>query len=353
MSAETQSLWLELIRMQEDALPDLKGLFPSFRHHPWGYFRADRSAYFTAAILQSLLSLEPVLLPEEKSYLEGLRLRACDGLGPFRNSRGLDRYNFWGTKPAGHFPNGFLLRHFPHLRPPDDADDSVMIYQMQKRNPDQALWLKNHIDDYASGSRGWVSNCPEEYRELRAWCTFFCEKMPLGFDACVISNILFFNRIYGFEVNFREQDSVRFLRIMLENRDHLKRPQEVAPYYPEPATILYHVSKLISTFPMEGISDKKRQLEREIEKMLRSPLRKTERILLEISWMRLNLSRPPRFSGKDRNEPYAFFVLPLTQEYDGGFLRWLARKRITHIRFGCPAHEMALLLEREILSRNL
>ena len=228
-----------------------------------------------------------------------------------------------------------------------------MIYQMQRRNPEDALWLKKHIDEYANGSRAWVTNCPEEYRELRAWCTFFCRDMPLGFDACVISNILFFNRLYGFEVNFREQDSIRFLKIMLENRDHLRRPPEVAPYYPEPATILFHLARLTSTFEIEGLSEKRRQMEREIEKMLQNPLRKTERMLLEIAWMRLSASPPPKFSGKDRKEEFAFFVLPLTQEYEGGFLRWLARKRITHIRFGCPAHDMALEIERALLLRSL
>ncbi len=339
--------------MQEEALPRLHGLFPSTRWHSWGYRREDHSAYFTATILQGLLSLEHCLLPEEKSLLEKIRLRACEGLGPFRNSHGLDRYNFWGTKPAKHFPNGYILRHFPHLRPPDDTDDSVMIYQMQKRTEAEALWLKNHIDDYANGSRGWVSNCPEEYRELRAWCTFFCENMPFGFDACVISNILYFHRLYGFEVNFKEQDSVKYLSQMLRNKDHLRRPGELSPYYPETSTILFHLARLLSAFQVDGLEDKRRTIEREIEKLLLSPLRKNERTLLEVAWLRLTASKPPVFSGADRKEPFTFFVLPLTQEYEGGFLRWLAKKRITHIRFACEAHELALQLEKAILIRGL
>lgn len=350
---DIQALWQGLSRIQSEAVPALNGLFPSRRFHPWGYQREDYSAYFTAGILQGLTSLEPLLPEEEKEWLERMRLLACAGFRPFQNSHGLERYNFWGTKPAKHFPNGYILRHFPKLRPPDDADDSVMIYQVQKRSREEALWLKNHIDEYANGSRAWVSNCPEEYRDFRAWCTFFCRDMPLGFDACVLSNILYFNRLHDFEVNFREQDSIRFLRLMLENRDHFRRTREVAPYYPEPATILFHLARLISTFTVEGLSDKKRQLEREVEKMLKGPLRKTERTLLEIAWIRLSSSPPPVFSGKDRKEPFAFFVLPFTQEYEGGLLRWLARRRITHIRFGCEAHEKALELEKQILLRSL
>ena len=334
-------------------MPRLNGLFPSVRRHPWGYRRDDRSAYFTACLIQGLLSLEPLLLPEEKELLESLRLKACAGTGPFLNSHGLDRYNFWATNPAGHFPNGLLFRHFAHLRPPDDADDSVMIYQMQRRNESDAAWLKNHIDEYANGSRAWVSNCPEEYRELRAWCTFFCRDMPLGFDACVISNILYFNRLYSFEVNFREQESIRYLAQMIQNRDHLRRPGELAPYYPETATILFHLARLLSAFEIDGLSDKRRQLERETEKLLLGPLRAPERTLLEIAWLRLSGTAPPSFSGKDKKEDFAFFVLPLTQEYEGSFLRWLARKRISHIRFESQAHSLALQLEKAVLLRSL
>jgi len=112
-SADIQSLWKKLSRIQEDAFPELMGLFPSTRWHPWVYQRADYSAYFTATILQGLMGLEADLMPEEKNQLEQMRIRACEGLAPFRNSHGLDRFNFWGTNPAKHFPNGYILRHFP------------------------------------------------------------------------------------------------------------------------------------------------------------------------------------------------------------------------------------------------
>ena len=345
--------WELLSRIQEDAAPELNGLFPSERWHPWGYRRNDKSAYFTAIIFQGLLNLEEKMFPEEKALLEKMRTKAFGGLSPFRNSHGLDRYNFWGTRPPGHFPNGRLFRHIARLRPPDDADDSVMIYQLQKRPREEAFWLKNHIDEYANGSRVWVSNCPEEYRELRAWCTFFCRDMPPGFDACVISNILFFNRLYNFEINFREKDSINYLRLMLNNKDHFNRPEEVAPYYPETATILFHLSRLLAFFQPEGLEGCRRQIIRDVEKMLLKPLRKMERLLLEIAWLHLTGSAPPLFRGIDRKDSFAFFVLPLTQEYEGSLLRWFARRRISHIRFSCRAHEIALELERGILMRGL
>jgi hypothetical protein len=346
-------LWEKLVRLQHDALPELNGLFPSERWHPFSYQRQDRSAYFSAAIIQGLLQLEPMLKEDEKSILEQIRYNACRGLEPYKNSHGLERYNFWGTNPAGHFPNGYLLRYFQHLRPPDDVDDSVMIYQIQKKSLNEARWLKNHIDDYANGSRGWVSNCPVEYREYRAWCTFFCLNMPLGFDACVITNVLFFNRLYKFEQTLKEQDSIRFLCRMIQSRDYLHRPEEVAPYYPEPATILFHLARLMSAFSIPELEEKRKLVERDVEKLLGTSLRKTERILLEIAWIRLFNLPPPVYHGNERPGEFAFFVLPLTQEYENAALRWLARKRLSHIRFRCQAHLIALELEKAILLRNL
>jgi len=351
--SKTSEIWQKLLDIQERAIPKLNGLFPSTRWHPWAYKREDNSAYFTASLLQGLMGLEKVLHQDEKEILEKLRLNACNGLAPFRNSHGLDRYNFWGTKPAGHFPNGYILRHFPNLRPPDDSDDSVMVYLMQKRSWEEALWLKKHIDENANGNRKWVSNAPEEYRELRAWCTFFCLNMPLGFDACVIINILYFNRFYGFDVNFREQESVKFLSIMLRNKDHIRRAGEIAPYYPETSTILFHLARLLGAFRIDELESRRKQVERDIENLLLSSLRKTERTMLEVAWLRLTGTKPPGFSGTDKKEAFAFFVLPFTQEYEGGFLRWLAKKRITHIRFGCEAHELSLDLEKEVLMRNV
>ena len=94
-------------------------------------------------------------------------------------------------------------------------------------------------------------------------------------------------------------------------------------------------------------------MEKEIEKMLLLPLRKLERLLLEIAWMHLTAATPPVFTGLDKSDPFAFFVLPLTQEYELGFLRWIARKRLSHIRFSCDAHEHALQLEKAILLRAI
>ncbi len=349
----TESLLKQLQSEQTESYDRLKGLFPSSRSHPWGYRREDYSAYFTSTLLHSLMRLEPFLNPDESTILESIRIKACDGVAPFQNKQGLARYNFWQTNPGRHFPNGKLFGRWDRFRPPDDVDDSVMIYQMQKRNQSESLWLKNHIDDYANGSRKWINNTPPLYRNLRAYCTFFSKDMPLGFDACVITNVLYFNRLHGFDENFKFSDSVEYLLLMLRQKDHIHQPEKVSPYYPHTSIILYHLAKLMSSYSFPELELRKHHLRQDILDLLARPLHPVEQTMVENAWMWLTQDLPPKTHSVHKPGTFYFFVLPLTVEYENAFAQWLAHKRWSHIRFHCEALETAFEIENKVLRRHL
>ncbi len=347
-----QDLWSRLEEIQNQFIPEYYGIFPSVRFHPWGYRRKDNSAYFTATLIHSLSRLSPFLTQQESEILESIRQKACSGVKPFQNKQGLERYNFWKTHPADHFPNGKLLGRWEYFRPPDDADDSVMIYMMQNQVRKKAAWLMQHIDSYANGKRNQVKNTAPEYRELGAWCTFFCLDMPLGFDACVISNILYFNRVYQFEENFEYRGSLEYLCRMIRHRDHLKRPEMVSPYYPHTSIILYHLSKLMSRFVIPELEIFRLDLSAAIQVELDKTENYSERIMLENAWMWMTQTLPPTSSAILNKDPFYFFVLPLTLEYEGWFFQVLARKRWSHLRFQCDALEIAFDIENLVLKRK-
>lgn len=350
MDQDVHLLWLKLEALQKNALPELKGLFPSMRFHPSGYKRRDNSAYFSATLLHSLMRLEPYLNQNEKDVLESIRRKACDGVAPFQNKQGLPRYNFWQTNPGKHFPNGKLLGRWDYFRPPDDADDSVMIYMMQNRSRDDAAWLSQHIDSYANGSRKWIRNTPDEYRKFRAYCTFFNKDMPLGFDACVISNILYFNCLYGFEKSVPFEDSVRYLTQMIVSNDHLNRPEKLAPYYPHSSIILYHLARLMSRFEIEELKPFKIKIQADLLNLLQNPLKSAERTMVENAWMWISGSVIKCAENQPiLKKPFYFFVLPLTLEYEGILPQFLAHNRVTHLRFHCDALEIAFEIENRIL----
>lgn len=338
---------------QKEAFSQFHGLFPSFRSHRWGYFRQDDSAYFTATLYQSLAGVAPWMTPEEKAILEEIRLGTLPGLSPFQNKQGLHRYNFWKTNPGKHFPNGYWLGRWDFFRPPDDVDDSVMIYLLQQRPWEEAKWLKQHMDSYANGIRGWVKNGPEGYEHFQAYCTFFCRDMPFGFDACVMANVLFFNRFYGIEGGFADEASLQFLVKMLENRDHVNQPVQVSPYYPKATIILYHLARLISRFQPKELMGFLDQIKQDLSTELGNPMCLAEQQMAQNAWMMLFQCLPPEPKYPVESKPFYFFVLPLSLEFEGQWARWLAMQRWTHLRFHCPALELAFSIENQVLRRKV
>ena len=339
--------------IQLDSLPKLNGLFPSTRSHPFGYLREDFSAYFTATLYHSLDRLVPFLNEKEREILEEIRAKACPGVFPFQNKQGLPRYNFWQTNPGRHFPNGYFLGRWDFFRPPDDVDDSVMIYQLQQRKKDEALWLMNHINGYANGVKKWIKNTPEPYQKLQAWCTFFCKDMPLGFDACVVSNVLYYSRLNEFEQTPHYTDSVQYLSLMLARKDHITQPEKVAPYYPRSSIIIYHLAKLLSGFDFSELKVFKPELKNQMLALFKMPLFKSERTMLENAWMWLFHSEPPEIIVPFKQGKFYFFVLPLTLEFEGKLPQFLAHNRFSHIRFHCDGLEIAFDIENLVLKRSI
>jgi len=290
--------------------------------------------------------------------VEAMRKKACQGVKPFQNKQGQARYNFWQTNPGRHFPNGKILGRWDYFRPPDDADDSVMIYQMQKRNSIEALWLKKHIDAYANGSQKWIQNTLPPYRKLRAFATFFSKDMPLGFDACVICNILYFNLKYGFEPTIQDQESIFYLVEMLERKHHINCPQKVSPYYPHTSVICYHLARLLSAFALPELGVYRESLLQLLESygvgVKTLQMGYPEQKLLENAWMWLSGKPVPetwwtKSTFAKADTVFYFFVLPLTLEYEGWIPQFLAHKRLSHIRFRCEALQIALQVENEVL----
>jgi hypothetical protein len=342
-------LLTKLQMIQSQSFPKLKGLFPSERSHPLGYKREDYSAYFTATLYHSLERLKPLLTIEEKIILEEIRVNACQGVAPFQNKQGLPRYNFWQTNPGRHFPNGYLLCRWDYFRPPDDVDDSVMIYQLQERNQIESFWLMEHIDSYANGEKKLIKNTPEPYRKLNAWCTFFCKDMPLGFDACVISNVLYFNLFHKFNENRKYMESLSYLTQMLGRKDHISQAEKISPYYPHSTIIIYHLAKLMSSFKVPELELFKPEIKSQMIEIFRNPLFSAEKTMLENAWFWLFQSPPPSQGTPEKSGRFYFFVLPLTLEFEGNFAQRFAHNRLSHIRFHCESLEIAFEIENLVL----
>lgn len=332
------------------------GLLPSFRsNESVGYRRPDTTIFFTAISSFTLQSLLPRLDTQSqnlaKVIMEDCKLHYED----FRNKDGLKTYNFWKTTPSRHFPNGYLFHRFEHFRIPDDVDDTAFIYLTGSPSETELKWLKEKLAMHANGTRQWIRNTYPEYRELRAYSTWFGKNMYIEFDACVLSNILYCIFHFKLSLNQHDYDSLRYIRSVVETDRYRTEPFRCAHQYPHTALIMYHVVRLMAAFDPEELRPIKSKLLEDIWSLLAKEVHPIYRVILATSLLRLG-EIPERIPVEALEEQdfkgFYFFIAGLLTAYEHPVLYRLAPNKLFHMYWTCPAHCWVLLLEYEVLYRE-
>jgi hypothetical protein len=147
-----------------------EGLFESKRENKfWRYSRPDTNIFFTALIVNILQKNKSKLPNDIWPIVESIIQKGIDNYEDFRNKDGLATYNFFKTKPAQHFPNGYFLKRFEHFRIPDDIDDTALIYQSLDKSQAEMLWLQQKLALHANGVGKLNVQTFQEYRHLKAY----------------------------------------------------------------------------------------------------------------------------------------------------------------------------------------
>lgn len=329
------------------------GLFPTYRSNPMlRYHRLDISVFFsaiTAFTLQSLSDTRPGDGLHEKisRIIDGVVRNYPD----FRNKDGLATYNFWKTRPSGHFRNGYVFYRFEHFRIPDDVDDTAMVYLTTHPSDEETSWLKDKLSVHANGSQYWIRNTYPEYRPLRAYSTWFGKKMYIEFDVCVLSNLLYCICRYDLAFNQHDWDSLTYIRSVIESGRYLTEPFRCAHQYPRPALIVYHVARLIHAFDPERLRPIRAQLVKDACVLLAGAHHPMDRIILSTSLLRLGEAPAylptAEFTKRDFDGFY-FFIAGLMTAYEHPVLYRIAESPLFHMYWTCEAHCWALLAEYEI-----
>ena len=275
------------------------GLFPSVRRNDaLGYRRADTNVFFTAVTVFTLQQLRSLLPADSQSFIDQITRRAVAAYPTFQNKDGLNTYNFWPTRPSRHFPNGYLFRHFEHFRIPDDIDDTAMVYLTTSPTPDQQRWLKAKLSQHANGSNRYqIRNTYPEYRNLRAYSTWFGKNMGVDFDACALSNMLYCVYQYNLPRNQHDVDSLTYLRAVVESGRYRQEPFRCAPHYARTSLIIYHLARLMAAFHIPELEPVRAQLVADGHQELTMARNRVEKIMLATALMRLGESVPGRTYG--------------------------------------------------------
>lgn len=329
--------------------PFAPGLFPSYRVQPqwFGYQRADDNVFLTACTIFTLQGIRERVSPESQRLIDQVAERAAKAYPLFRNKYGLDTYNFWPTRPSRHFPNGHLLHRFEHFRIPDDIDDTAMVFLTQPPTPETLLWLKNKLAQHANGTQLTIRNTFPDYRPLRVYSTWFGKNMPIDFDACALSNMLYLIFRHKLPCNDHDSDSLILLADMVRSGRYVSEPFRCAPHYARTALILYHIVRLLAQFQPPELVAVQPQLRADARAQLARATHPMDRLILSTTLLRLG-ETPPKLDlmGIEQSFPtFHFFIAGMLTAYENPLLNKLATSPFVQMRWTCEAHCWALVAE--------
>ena len=331
-------------------LQNADGLLPAIRHNPYwpGYRRNDENVFFTAITVFTLQQhVRPQVSAAWQQQIDRITDRARLAYPAFRNKDGLATYNFWPTRPSRHFPNGWLFHRFEHFRIPDDIDDTAMVYLTNAPAETDRNWLKTKLVQHANLATNQIRTTFPEYRNLRAYSTWFGKNMPVDFDACALSNLLYCIFQYKLPLNQHDHDSLALLRGVVESGQYLTEPFRCAPHYARPSLIIYHLARLMADFNPAALEPIRPRLIADAKHELTRATNRMEKILLATALLRLGQT-PPEIELAAIERDFAgfhFFIAGLLTAYEQPLLRRLAGQPVVQLRWQCEAHSWALMAE--------
>jgi hypothetical protein len=341
----TDAIIDRIARLQQ---PD--GLFASFRSNTTLFYRRpDTNIFFTVITVFTLQRLRESVSGRARQQIDQIAERAGRAYPRFQNKDGLKTYNFWPTRPSQHFSNGYLFRHFEHFRIPDDIDDTAMVYLTTETTQPERLWLREKLSQHANGSQPprQIRNTYPDYRQLTAYSTWFGKNMPVDFDACALSNLLYWVYQNDLPRNQHDADALTYLRSIVETGRYVTEPFLCAPHYARTSLIIYHLARLLATFSIPELTPIQSPLVADAYEQLNRTTNRLERVMLTTALYWLG-ERPTPVDLTNIEEAFAtfhFFIAGMLTAYEQPWLRRFAARPWVQMRWQCEAHNWALLAE--------
>jgi hypothetical protein len=329
------------------------GMFPSFREcggAPHNY-QPDNNIFFTAIAAFTLRNMLPYLHDENKKTAEEIIRKASTAYPHYKDQYGYPYYNFWPTH-APIMPHTYYFKYLKSVfGQGEDADDSVMILMTGDNDDSSNAILKKRMIEISNLSKNKIISTYKKYRNYPAYSTYLGEKMTPDFDFAVHCNILYF--MFDKKLPLVKQDSatIQLLAEIIKNREYMKTPTYLSPYYVKSSILIYHVVRLISAFHIAELEKFKPQLIEDARKLLRTSENLMDQIILRTSLLRLGADTPPlnisnidEFENSNQKQ-YIFFQARAAFSYPPPFKQIFLHWSYITYYFYCPAYNKILWLE--------
>jgi hypothetical protein len=339
-----------------------KGTFPSFRTYHFNAAKPDDNIFFTALIVFTLRELYPNFNADDKVLVDSIIQNALPAFKKFKNATGRNTYNFWSTNPTIVFPNGGWLNLMnTSMALPDDMDDTAI--SLMALNTDSADVQKVHLlmQQYVNLRNGKKNrSAPKILRSYPTYSTWFGDKMPIDFDICVLSNILYLTYKYNLPVSKADTAAINLIKACIAHHYLQTKSAMIAPHYQRLPIILYHLSRLMSLPNFHGLDNERKVLINMTHQLLnQSSTQYFDKIILStalLKWHEYPLNNTiihtQSFSDFFFNNDFVFFKATMGSILPSVFKNLFTSLQIGVFNYYSSSYNIVLLMEYLLLHQQ-
>ncbi|ATL49301.1 hypothetical protein COR50_20155 [Chitinophaga caeni] len=333
------------------------GMFPSHRYYgyPNGKMKHDNNVFFTGLIAMTLGELQNEFDNPDSILCQQIRSSAVASFPHFRHRSGRNTYNFWQTNPSMVFPNSGFLKMFKKWHSlPDDIDDTSILLLAMEADPATAREVKNLMEEHANTVHYSIRNTFKKYRDIPAYSTWFGKNMPIDFDACVLSNTLYFMHAYNMVNSPADTASLQLLDAIIRNREYMTNPSYISPHYAYPPVLIYHFARLIGRYHDPILTQHSAQLASDARQLFESSCNEMEKVILSTALLWLGEEAPPVDIQKaDLNGDLIFFVAGFNALLPNPYKKFFSGYHLISYYYRCPTYNKVLLLQHHLLRQAI
>lgn len=356
-----------LLRIQQIQAKNNKkfsdGIFPSWREYAQhkDVYKADENVFYTGLVVFTLRKYYHLLPHSDQQICDSIFERAKPAFAKFKNTKGRPTYNFWRTDKLEVFPNSGFLNLFNKTQNlPDDADDTVIALLALDTPDSMAQYIHQLLIQHANKSHLQIKNTFPAYKNLAAYSTWIGEKMPIDFDVCVISNILYFVNHYHLPWSLQDSASFQLIQSAVMHHQHLKDAAYISPHYHRSSIIVYHLARALSLIKNAAADSMRSILIQDATELFQSSKNTMDKIVLNSALQYLGkqplfMQLPDTDSIQDEIEgsDFVFFIADMASMLPDRNRKMLSKTALLRFNYYCPAYNLALLLECLLLQQQM
>jgi len=339
-----------------------KGIFPSYRLYALHKSRekADVNIFFTGLIDMTLQDIWPQLTGSQQNQASQIIKLTLPAFSKFQNKRGRPTYNFWPTDTPKIFPNSGWLNLLDKKQSlPDDLDDTVIMLLALNAADSTATKVHTLMQQFTNRPEKKIQNTFKEYQHIGAYSTWFGVKMPIDFDVCVLSNVLYFVQRYHLDWTAADSASLEFIEKVVTEKKYIQTSEYVSPHYSRTPVILYHLARLMSVKPIVTLEKLKPQLIKEAQDALAHTNKFMDQIILSTSLLRWGVKPPVKeirfpksLESLIEENSFAFYIGNIGSMLPNPWKKWIVGSYVGKFYYISEAYNNLLVLEYLALKKK-